>query len=533
MPRFIVPATLQFLFEIESAFALADVREYGEYNTAHIAGSSSLPRRLIEFRFEQLVPCRAVQVVLCDDDGQRATLAAQTIERAGYERVAVLEGGLNRWASEGLPVEWGMNVVSKDFGEKVEVQQHVPEIDARELERRRRSGEDLIILDTRTPEEFSRACIPGGRSVPGGELALRIIDLLRERPGASVVVNCAGRTRSIIGTATLQRMGIPNVTGLRNGTSGWVLAGLPLEHGADRTALPAPSPGGLAAAEAFALRVAAEDGVRLIHVAELDSLMAERAQRAVYLIDVRAREEFDRGHIPGFTWFPGGQAVQRADDVAGVRRGAVVFSCDGIARAGVAASWYRQMGFPEVYAVRGGTAAWTAAGRALETGAATREPWGLAEAAERAVHVSPAELQQALGDSDPPLVLFTGTSDEFAAGHAPGSRWLSRSWLELKIDALDPNRDRGIIVTDADGRAAPLAVASLTGLGYRHASLLQGGVRAWATAGLPVERGLTGVMSPPADVVAAGPDRSYADMVQYLAWEEALGAKYARLEAGA
>jgi rhodanese-related sulfurtransferase len=517
VPRLIVPETLRFLFEIESAFALVDVREYGEYNTAHIAGSSSLPRRLIEFRFEQLVPCRAVQVVLCDDDGQRAALAAQTVERAGYERVAVLEGGLNRWASEGLPVEWGMNVPSKDFGEKVEVQQHVPAIDALELERRRRHGEKLLILDTRTPEEFSRACIPGGRSVPGGELALRITDILREQPGASVVVNCAGRTRSIIGTATLQRMGIANVAGLRNGTSGWVLAGLPLEHGADRTALPAPSPEG----------VAAEDGVRLIDPDELEALMAEREQQTVYLIDVRGRDEFEAGHVPGFTWFPGGQAVQRADDVAAVRKSAIVFCCDGIARAGVTASWYRQMGFPEVYALRGGTAAWTASGRLLETGPATPEPWGLAEAMQRATSIPAAELQQGLAGAEPPLVLFTGTSDEFAAGHVSGSHWLSRSWLELKISSIEPDRDREIVVTDGDGRAAALAVDALSRLGYRRASLLQGGVRAWQAAGLPLERGLTGVMAPPADVVAAGPDRSYADMVQYLAWEEALGAKYA------
>src|SRR3954466_15845047 len=99
MARMIVPEGLDYLFQIESTFALLDVREQGEYNTAHIPGSSSLPRRLIEFRVERLVPCKSVQVVLCDDDGQRARLAGQTLERAGYSRVAVLDGGLNRWAS--------------------------------------------------------------------------------------------------------------------------------------------------------------------------------------------------------------------------------------------------------------------------------------------------------------------------------------------------------------------------------------------------------------------------------------------------
>ena len=132
-----------------------------------------------------------------------------------------------------------MNVPSKDFGERIEVQHHVPTIDADELARRQRRGDALLILDTRTPEEYRRFCIPGGRSAPGGELALRIHDLVREQPGATVVVNCAGRTRSIIGARVLQRMGLPNVLSLKNGTSGWLLAGLELERGADRVDLPA------------------------------------------------------------------------------------------------------------------------------------------------------------------------------------------------------------------------------------------------------------------------------------------------------
>jgi rhodanese-related sulfurtransferase len=271
MAREIAPATLAHLLDTDSALALIDVREHGEYNQAHIPGSTSVPRRQLESRMGRLVPFRGVQVVLCDDNGRRAALAAQTLERMGYTRVAVLEGGVNRWASLEKPTEWGMNVPSKDFGERMEVQHHVPTIDADELARRQRRGDPLLIVDTRTPEEYRRFCIPGGRSAPGGELALRIHDLVREHPGATVVVNCAGRTRSIIGARVLQRMALPNVLSLKNGTSGWLLAGLELERGADRVDLPAPSPEGRAKAEAFAARVAAEDGVQMLDVAGLES----------------------------------------------------------------------------------------------------------------------------------------------------------------------------------------------------------------------------------------------------------------------
>ena len=279
MAREIAPATLTHLLDTDSALALIDVREHGEYNQAHIPGSTSVPRRQLESRMGRLVPFRGVQVVLCDDNGRRAALAAQTLERMGYTRVAVLEGGVNRWASLEKPTEWGMNVPSKDFGERMEVQHHVPTIDADELARRQRRGDALLIVDTRTPEEYRRFCIPGGRSAPGGELALRIHDLVREHPGATVVVNCAGRTRSIIGARVLQRMALPNVLSLKNGTSGWLLAGFELERGADRVDLPAPSPEGRAKAEAFAARVAAEDGVQMLDVADLEKVMARATDR--------------------------------------------------------------------------------------------------------------------------------------------------------------------------------------------------------------------------------------------------------------
>jgi rhodanese-related sulfurtransferase len=526
MVREITAAALAQLLDAGSPLALIDVREHGEYNLAHIPGASSVPRRQLEARIGRLVPFRGAEVVVCDDTGHRAALAARTLERLGYARVAVLQGGVNRWASQDRPTEWGMNVPSKDFGEKVEVQHHVPTIDAEELARRQRRGDALLIVDTRTPEEYRRFCIPGGRSAPGGELALRIHDLVREHAGATVVVNCAGRTRSIIGARVLQRMQLPNVVSLRNGTSGWLLAGLELERGADRVELPAPSKEGRAAAEAFAARVAAEDGVRMLTVAELQKVMARAPGDSVYLIDVRTREEYLAGHIPGFWWMPGGQAVQRADDTVAVRAGTVVFCCDGTVRASVTASWYRQMGFAEVFAVTGGTTAWTAAGLPLTEGDDEPAEPLVAEARARVRTIAPADLAPQLTSARPPVVLYVDPSDRFAAGHVPGARWLSRSWLELRIGELVPDTATPVVVTDEDGHDAVLAAATLLELGYADVSSLAGGTGAWRKESRPLEKGLTGVMRPPDDVVPAGPDRGYADMINYLRWEEKLGQKY-------
>ena len=170
-------ATLKSLLDKQATFALIDVRDAGEYNDAHIPGACLVPRRQLEFRMHRLVPCLTTQVIVCDDDERRARLAAATLESMGFRRVAVLAGGINRWSTEGNPTEWGVNVPSKDFGEKVQVVHRVPEIHPEELRALQQKGEKVVLLDSRTPEEHRRATIPGGRSAPNGEVALHIADL--------------------------------------------------------------------------------------------------------------------------------------------------------------------------------------------------------------------------------------------------------------------------------------------------------------------------------------------------------------------
>ena len=517
---------LKNLLNGDSQYALIDVREAGEYNSSHIPGSSLIPRRELEFQMPAAVPFKGAKIVLYDD-GRRAESAAATLERLGYTDVAVLKGGINLWSSQDYPTEWGTNVPSKDFGEKMEVVHHVPEIDASDLHERIERGDKLVILDTRTPEEYQRVCIPGGRSMPGGELALRITDVVKDLdPDTTVVVNCAGRTRSIIGTRVLQRMGFTNALGLKNGTSGWVLAGFQLEQGGDRVQLPEPSSEGLAAAEAYADRLAAEDGVRYLDVAGLQTMRDKQNHETVYLIDVRTKEEYEAGHIPGFRWFPGGQVVQRTDDAAAVHNSTVIFSCDGRARSTLAASWYRQMGLKEVYAIDGGTAAWTAAGLELEKGMPTETPLGLAEARSKVRFLSPQDLHGSM----PSQVIFVDTSQDFIHGHVPEARWVPRGCLEFRVGDVAPAKEDTVAVTCNDGQSSVLAGATLKEMGYRDIAVLEGGMDAWRQAGLSVEAGLSGVMEHPTDVVLLGVDRNSADMMNYLRWETALGEKYSPVE---
>ena len=92
---------------------------------------------------------------------------------------------------------------------------------------------------------------------------------MRPDTGTTVVVNCAGRTRSIIGAQSLINAGIPNrVIALENGTMGWSLAGLELERGRESSA-PAPSVVGAAQAAIWADAVGRRFGVPLVDHATL------------------------------------------------------------------------------------------------------------------------------------------------------------------------------------------------------------------------------------------------------------------------
>ena len=523
MAQKIASSDLKNLLDGKAAFALIDVRESGEYNATHIPGAALIPRRRIEYIIESSVPFKGTKVVICDDDGRRAQLAAATLDNLGYTDVHFLEGGTNRWASNDLPTEWGVNVPTKDFGEMLEVVHHVPEITADDLHQKIENGEKLVILDTRTPEEYHNFCIPGGCSMPGGELALRITDIKNQLDDdTTVVINCAGRTRSIMGTHVLQRMGVKAV-GLKNGTSGWLLAGYELEYGGDRLTLPEVSDESQAAAEEYAARLAIEDGVRYLDIPGLQEKLAQQSRESIYLIDVRTEDEYKAGHIPGARWFPGGQAVQRSDDVAVVKNATVIFCCDGKARGTVTSSIYRQLGHENVFTVDGGTTAWQEAGLALETGFPANKLAGMSEAEAAVTKVSAQELNS----NQPDLVVFVDTSEDFSKGHTPGAKWITRSCLEVEILEAAPAKDTSIVVTCRDGRGSTFAGATLQSMGYTNVKVLDGGLTAWKQAELTVEEGLTGIIHPPSDINYLGVSRSYGEMMNYLRWETALGEKYA------
>jgi rhodanese-related sulfurtransferase len=344
------------LLQLREELALLDLREEASFALGHPLFAAQLPLDRIELEAPVRIPRKDTLIVLYGD-GSDAERGKEALRGQGYSRVALLEGGLDSWRAAGFELFEDVNSYSKAFGELVEARRHTPSLSAEEVGELIAQEADIAIVDARRFEEYQTMSIPTGTSVPGAELVLRVPELAPD-PSTIVIVNCAGRTRSIIGAQSLINAGLPNrVAALRNGTIGWKLAGQGLEFGRERRP-PEVSPKVIAEARRKAREVAYRSGVRHIGPAELARLK-EDSTRTSYQFDVRTPEEYLAGHLSGFHSAPGGQLVQETDFFAPVRGARIVLSDELGARAGMTGSWLSQMGW-DVYvlddAVEGGVA---------------------------------------------------------------------------------------------------------------------------------------------------------------------------------
>ena len=330
--------------------ALFDLRDEHSFAQGHPLFAAQIPVDRIALEASARLPRKDVTIVLLDDGDGLVPAGTDAFAALGYTNVSALEGGLQGWRDAGYELFEDVNSYSKAFGELVEHRRHTPSLSAEEVQALIDDKADIAIVDARRFDEYTTMSIPGGTSVPGAELVLRA-PVVAPDPATTIIVNCAGRTRSIIGTQSLINAGLPNkVRALRNGTIGWTLAGQALETGQQRRAATAPSEG-RAEASARAHEVAYRAGVKRIDLSLLAVLAAE-AGRTLYRFDVRQPEDYRAGHIAGFRNAPGGQLVQETDHFAPVRGARIVLADDLGPRADMSASWLAQMGW-EVYVLDG------------------------------------------------------------------------------------------------------------------------------------------------------------------------------------
>ncbi|WP_431283826.1 rhodanese-like domain-containing protein [Humitalea sp. 24SJ18S-53] len=506
------PAALKGWIADGGELAILDAREEGIFGASHLFWAVPCPLSQAEWRAPALLPDLSTRIVVCDGGEGEAERLVALLEAMGATNIALLAGGTPAWAAAGYEVFSGVNVPSKAFGEWVEHHDGTPHVAPETLAEMKADGAPLVILDSRPFDEFFAMSIPGGINVPGGELVYRL-PALNIPPGATIVVNCAGRTRSILGAESLRQAGVPNpVVALRDGTMGWELAGYFSDHGRTERFPPGKPPQvaeTLAAASAFAAR----EGVRIGGAADLARLHTG----STYLLDVREPAEFAAGHLPGSRSAPGGQLVQATDRWVAVRHARILLVDDDGVRARMTAAWLRRLGGWEVWVLDGALAS-----APLVTGA---EPIG----APLQPTISPEDFR-ALHAAGAVLTVQLTRSLAFRAGAIPGAVWGLRGRLDrIRAKHAASLLPELVVVGDPDA-TAHLAVPELAALfpGMR-VRVLPGGP---AAAGLP----LVADRQNPADADCADAylrpyDRNAGQedaMRAYLGWEVDLPAQVAR-----
>jgi rhodanese-related sulfurtransferase len=507
--------------------AFLDVREAGEFGEGHPLFAVPCPYSRLELVVEALVPNKRAEVVIIDGGDGVAERAARRLQALGYHNVLFVADGAPGWEAAGFTLFKGVNVPSKTLGELAEAVWHPAMLDATTLAAWRETGREFRIFDARPPAEFAKMSIPGASCLPNGELAHRFAAAVPDAE-MPVVVNCAGRTRGIIGAIGLRLAGIENpVAALENGTQGWALAGEELRRGEEPEPYPELDGASLQVSRERAQRISEERRIPWIDESNLEAMRAD-ADRTTYLFDVRSAEEFQAGHLAGAAHAPGGQLVQATDQWIGIRRARVVLCDDTGLRAALAAFWLRQLGF-ETYMLPGATGSPSPLrGRAREGGSPPAPRLQGRELARILTHEAAAGVSAGTC-----RLLDLRSSQEHRASHPMGSHWTIRPRIGLSLSPDLARKDitdaRTIVLLSDEPPVAALAAIDLAEFGYPDVRLLEGGMAAWRAASLPIEASPDRPAAAEAiDFLRFVHDRHDGNIEasrQYLAWEQGLVAQ--------
>jgi rhodanese-related sulfurtransferase len=102
--------------------------------------------------------------------------------------------------------------------------------------------------------------------------------------------------------------------------------------------------------------------------AQLGTLEATRLmnQSGTLVLDIREGADFAAGHLPRARHIPMAELSKRVDEIGKFKEKPVLITCRNGTRAGAAARLLRQAGFTNVFALRGGVAAWQQASLPVE-----------------------------------------------------------------------------------------------------------------------------------------------------------------------
>jgi hydroxyacylglutathione hydrolase len=199
--------------------------------------------------------------------------------------------------------------------------------------------------------------------------------------------------------------------------------------------------------------------------------IVERQRAGALVLDVRDREAFGQGHVPGAVNVGlGGSFAPWAGTLIEVGTPIVIIGRDD-AEAREATMRLARVGLESVVGhLGGGMDAWTAAGRPVST----------------LPQMSVQELHARLERGDPLQLVDVRRLAEHRSGHAPGARHVPLDELEPRAGELDPSRRTYVMC--GSGYRSSIACSLLARHGFSDLVNIAGGHEAWEKAGLPVWR---------------------------------------------
>jgi len=205
--------------------AFLDVRTRKAYVQEFAFGAVNCPLDRFSLMIADLVPDRSTLIIMIGANKKAISNTNLILLKKKYSNVHYIKGDYQAWKKAKLPMWAGEFTLSKAFGEWIEATGKVNNIFPNKLNRMHQQPDSqLLQIDARPKIEYEKFTLPYSKHCSGGELPAY---LQKTSSKKTIIVHCAGRTRSIIAYQTLLDFNISQKKYVLNGgTQNWVLNGL-------------------------------------------------------------------------------------------------------------------------------------------------------------------------------------------------------------------------------------------------------------------------------------------------------------------
>ncbi len=84
--------------------AIVDVRDPYDFSAGHMRDAKSIPAKELAQRSGELDKFKSKTIIVVCSSGKQSVKAAAQLKKAGFNEVYSLEGGMNAWQAQGLPI---------------------------------------------------------------------------------------------------------------------------------------------------------------------------------------------------------------------------------------------------------------------------------------------------------------------------------------------------------------------------------------------------------------------------------------------